>query len=67
MGAFLTSTRTLVSLFANINHPRRHSDVNDKAPDQFVSRRHGDIFAGPVNTGSRGIATLSTSASVASK
>ena len=45
MGAFLTSPRTLVSLFAS--HARRHSDVNDKTAPRVNSCREDAKTSSP--------------------
>lgn len=64
LGTFLSNPRNLTKLFAK--HWQDALDIDDKAHDQFSERRHEDIFVVPEHKGSRGIATLSTSASFAS-
>ncbi|PIL24577.1 hypothetical protein GSI_12461 [Ganoderma sinense ZZ0214-1] len=64
LGTFLTNPRNMTNLFAK--HSQAAMGADDKGRDQFAARRHQDVLV-PLHMGSRGIATLSVSASVPSE
>ncbi|KAM5541461.1 hypothetical protein V8D89_005015 [Ganoderma adspersum] len=63
-GSFLTHPRNMTRLF--VEHSEAAVDIDDKARDQFVARRHEDVRVVPEPVGSRCIATLSVTGSAPS-
>ena len=60
-GSFLTHPRNMTKLF--VQHSEDAVDIDDKARDQFLARRHEDVRVVPERMTSRGIATLSVTGS----
>ncbi|PIL24562.1 hypothetical protein GSI_12446 [Ganoderma sinense ZZ0214-1] len=59
MEGFLSEAAELVDLF--IDHASAGLEYSDKAEDQFLLRKHEDVYRGPIDAGNSRIGSLSTS------